>query len=244
MDPNLTSDDLAELVTALARAQGEFPPIPKDRSVKVQTKTGGSYSFEYATLDSILSTVRPALAANGLALTSLVTSTGLRTVLLHSLGQWIGHDLPLVHKDNPQEYGSELTYKRRYGIVALLGVAADEDDDGNTASGNQITERVERHPPLPRPSIPTSKPAPVMASPPNPDPRDIPFAATAEETKRELLKAIRTVEVQLALTASHQTNCRKKHAGTDQLEEATSEGLRAYLARLLEYHKEQATKPI
>ena len=60
-----------QLNEALAKAQGEFPPIPREKTVTVKTKTGGSYSFAYAPLDAILSACRPVLAKNGLAITQL-----------------------------------------------------------------------------------------------------------------------------------------------------------------------------
>ena len=40
-----------------------------------------------------------------------------------------------------QEYGSAITYARRYALVAILGVASEEDDDGNAASGNTAKTR-------------------------------------------------------------------------------------------------------
>jgi len=45
-----------------------------------------------------------------------------------------------VHK-NPQYIGSAISYARRYALSAILGLATDEDDDGNAASGNIIKEK-------------------------------------------------------------------------------------------------------
>jgi hypothetical protein len=57
----------------------------------------------------------------------------LRTELLHTPGQWIASEFPLVAPlDRPQILGSAITYARRYSICALLGLAA-EDDDGQAA---------------------------------------------------------------------------------------------------------------
>jgi len=155
------SPGIGKIAQALAHAQGEFGAIEKNRRVKVTSKSGASYEFDYATLDEILAKTRPALAKHEIALTQhLLAADGrprLRTMLLHSSGEWLASEFPLPGgaPDSPQAYGSLLTYMRRYAITALLGVAADEDDDGNAAEGNQAkgTER------------PTSrKPPPALAS--------------------------------------------------------------------------------
>jgi hypothetical protein len=56
-------------------------------------------------------------------------------MLLHKSGQFIA-DTALLHlvKDDPQAHGSAMTYLRRYSYMAILGLVADEDDDGNAAS--------------------------------------------------------------------------------------------------------------
>ncbi len=137
------------LHAALSAAQGEFPPIEKSKTVKVTTKTGGSYTFAYAPLDSILGAVRPVLAKHGLAVTQLLTARedgqpALETRILHSSGEQLGGVFPLpaaVAMMTAQEIGSLLTYLRRYALVALLGIATEEDDDGNHATGNTATRK-------------------------------------------------------------------------------------------------------
>ncbi len=137
------------LHAALAAAQGEFPPIEKSKTVTVTTKTGRSYTFAYAPLDSILGTVRPVLAKHGLAVTQLLTARddgqpALETRILHSSGEQMGGVFPLpaaVAMMTAQEIGSLLTYLRRYALVALLGIATEEDDDGNHAAGNTATRK-------------------------------------------------------------------------------------------------------
>lgn len=149
------SDSFAQLAAALAAAQGEFPSIPKDRTVTVKSRrqredgSRAEYTFSYAPLDTILSCVRPALSKNGLALVqAVIVAAGgaemLRTTLLHSSGEWIANEIPIFTSgaDNAsQAYGSGLTYARRYSVTALLCLAADEDDDGNGAGdGDDVTK--------------------------------------------------------------------------------------------------------
>ena len=46
---------------------------------------------------------------------------------------------------DPQSFGSVVTYLRRYAVTALLGIASDEDDDGNRAAGNRMKDVTPRH---------------------------------------------------------------------------------------------------
>jgi len=144
----LKSDTIAELAKALAQAQTAFDAIKRDRTVKVQTKTGGSYTFAYAPLDTILAAIRPALAQHGLALVQAshieAGAEFLRTTLLHASGEFIANDTAVLVSDRgPQAYGSALTYAARYGVTRLLCLASEDDDDGNAAEGN-AAERVQR----------------------------------------------------------------------------------------------------
>jgi hypothetical protein len=137
--------DLGPLAAALAKAQAAFPTIGRDKSVTVQTKSGGSYSFKYAPLDTILSATRGPLTANGLALMQLLDDGALVTSLIHESGAIISGRIDLPQTANIQELGSAVTYLRRYAIQALLGIAAEEDDDGNRAAGNTVlSTKVER----------------------------------------------------------------------------------------------------
>ena len=133
---------MSELAKALAQAQGEFPVIERSKDVRVQTKSGGSYTFAYAPLDSILNIVRPVLSKHGLAISQLLANVNgqpaLKTMLLHEGGEVIQDSCPLPSNGSlsAQEFGSLVTYFRRYALVAVLGIATEEDDDGNHASGN------------------------------------------------------------------------------------------------------------
>lgn len=132
-----TNGSQAELFAALAVAQGAFPPITRDRTVRVKTKDGGSYTFAYAPLDSVMEKVRPVLAANGLAITQTFRGYELVTSLIHASGGSLDSVLPMERQGGSwQEFGSAITYARRYAIVAILGLASEEDDDANRSSGN------------------------------------------------------------------------------------------------------------
>lgn len=159
--------NLGPLILALSKAQRAFPLIGKDKSAKIQMRTGGSYSYQYADLATILGAVRKPLAENELAIWQRATFNndlvGVQTVLAHSSGQSISSELQMPVGDNhdPRSVASVITYTRRYGLIALLGIApADEDDDADTATPRAWTV----HQPL------TARPDPPEPLTARPDP--------------------------------------------------------------------------
>lgn len=127
---------LGGLVEALAKAQPEFKPVKRDKKVTVQTKTGGSYSFNYAPLESVLAAVQPALSKHGLSVIQILDDGYLETLLAHESGGFVSGRIALPAGVDIQGLGSAITYLRRYALQALLGIAAEDDDDGNRAAGN------------------------------------------------------------------------------------------------------------
>ena len=135
---------MKELATAMAKAQAEIKAALKDSK-------NPHFKSSYADLTSVWDACRGALTKNGISVIQIPNFEGdevwLETMLLHASGDSIKGRYPLrPQQQTPQGYGSALTYARRYSLAAMVGVVADEDDDGNAASA-------------PRPSY--SKPAPV-----------------------------------------------------------------------------------
>ncbi len=138
------SADISKIAPALVRAQGAMENPPRNRSVQVRTQAG-AYTFRYATLDKITDMTRHALAENGLCVLQPIVSTergpALVTRLLHESGQWMECEVLLpALGNNPQAFGSAVTYVRRYSVCALLNISADEDDDANRAAGNHYAD--------------------------------------------------------------------------------------------------------
>jgi hypothetical protein len=124
-------DSTPELNAALAKAQEEFPAINKEKTAKA-----GNYSYNYASLDAFLNACRPVLAKHGIALVQPFEIDGdmpvLLTELRHTSGEVISSRFPLLRRpETDQQLGSTLTYLRRYTLAAMLGVAAEEDVDGD-----------------------------------------------------------------------------------------------------------------
>lgn len=149
-----------ELVAALAKAQSKITCPERNREVEVKTKKGYSYKFRYTTLDCLIDRVRKPLTENGLWFVQTLEGTELGkyhlvTRLMHSSGQSIESRTPLlVEEAGNQAFGSALTYMRRYALTAMLGIAADEDDDGNAGDGNaakQSTPQRRKQPPKQKP---------------------------------------------------------------------------------------------
>jgi hypothetical protein len=132
-----TSEQINELAAALAKAQGEITPAEFDAS-------NPHFRSKYASLASITAAVKAPLAKNGLAVVQGASagegSVTVTTRIIHASGQFIGSELtlPVGERATPQAVGSAITYGRRYGMAALVGVVAEEDDDGNNATANAV----------------------------------------------------------------------------------------------------------
>lgn len=129
-----TSTEINLISEALAKAQGELKNPEKNQTAKIPTKTGGSYSYNYADLPHTLDTIRGPLAKHGLSHTAGIDFAGtggnLLTVrLLHVSGQWIESEVGLPASNDPKSLAANLTYFRRYLLTALVGIAADDDLD-------------------------------------------------------------------------------------------------------------------
>jgi len=126
--------DMKELILALSKAQGEFddPKKNKEAPIKGVSKAGKeySYTYKYADLAEIRKATQTALTKYELAICSTFGSNTITTTLAHSSGQVKESVLPLNTSKAPQALGSDITYFRRYQVCAMLGIAADEDDDG------------------------------------------------------------------------------------------------------------------
>jgi hypothetical protein len=130
----MKSESIKELATALANAQGELEHAKKDTKNEY-------FKSKYATLAGCIDAAKPILVKNGLAViqTTDIMDSGafiLNTILTHSSGEYInGKYLINPVKQDPQSFGSAVTYARRYAFCAIIGLAADDDDDGNGTSG-------------------------------------------------------------------------------------------------------------
>lgn len=133
------SEQINELAAALAKAQGAIQAAAKSAvnpAFKSADKPNGT---KYADLAAVWDACRAPLSANGLSVAQIpaVADGGrvsVTTVLLHASGQFLSATVSAMPaKADVQGLGSAITYLRRYGLSAMVGVAPD-DDDGNAAS--------------------------------------------------------------------------------------------------------------
>ena len=136
-----TSESINELAAALVAFQSKIKPLNLDREVRVKTRTGGEYSFKYATLANCKDSTREELAKNGLSVSQVIGEGGsVTTILMHTSGQFIADSFAINPvEQNPQAIGSAISYAKRYAFTAILGLVAEDDDDANIAEGNQFT---------------------------------------------------------------------------------------------------------
>jgi hypothetical protein len=136
-----TSESINEIAAALAKAQAKIK-----HALKAAENPGfkrGNKVSTYADLAAVYDAHRPAFAENGLAVVQGSEADGpkvsVETMIVHSSGQWMASTLTVVAAQaTPQAIGGAVTYARRYGLAAMVGVAP-EDDDGETAEGRPET---------------------------------------------------------------------------------------------------------
>jgi hypothetical protein len=140
------SENVAELTKALCAAQSEMRPVVKKHEAKIVSPKG-NFAYDYADLPDVWDAARPILAKHGFAVTQPTFFAGdwlmLRTVLLHSSGEWIDCELPVASGATaPQALKSAITYMRRAGLELMIGsTAKGDDDDGGAATAEHARSR-------------------------------------------------------------------------------------------------------
>lgn len=204
------SERPAEISEALVAALAEIQNPEKSSEAKVQTKTGGSYSYRYEQLSEILAMARPIFGRHGLAIQHDITNENghvkVRVVFTHKSGQVIeGLWLTLPAGNTPQETGGAVTYARRYTLTAMLGIAG-EDDDAQ--------------------ALPTSQPARTAVS-----------NGTNGKANQQQLNYLHTLVTDLAFTDAQRNELKAKYqvqSTKDLTKEQASEIIDSLLKQLFE----------
>ena len=121
-----------KIAAALVKAQRAFGPALKSSS-------NPHFKSKYADLAACVEAVIDGLNSNGIALIQKQHphdgGVAVETIFVHESGETLSAGVLTVPaaKQDPQGYGSALTYARRYSLMAACGIAP-EDDDGNAAS--------------------------------------------------------------------------------------------------------------
>jgi hypothetical protein len=150
------SESIDGIASAMSKALGDMTDV-----VKTQTANAGQYGYTYATLADVLGMARPVLAKHNLCVTqaaeSIAAEVIIYTTVLHSSGQFLSaHPLRLPIGKTPQSVGSAISYGKRYAIMAVLGLAT-EDDDGQSAASTPVVRSQSRSQPERPSTTPTAR---------------------------------------------------------------------------------------
>lgn len=157
---------MKSIASALVKAQKEFGPALK-------TSTNPHYRNKYADLSACVEAVIDGLNNNGIYLMQLNEERDggvcVQTVFIHESGEQLSAGSLFVPaaKQDPQGYGSALTYARRYSLMAACGIAP-EDDDANSAKAAAARPAVAPAPkaaPTPKPAVQAEQPAAPVTPP-------------------------------------------------------------------------------
>lgn len=123
----IKSESITKIAPAFLKAQKEMESVTKDAK-------NPFFKSEYATLNAVMEACKKPLNDNGLSIMQPVSGEYVETVLMHESGEFFACQTPLMAKENnnPQALGSAISYARRYGLMSMLGLPA-EDDDGESA---------------------------------------------------------------------------------------------------------------
>jgi len=123
------SPEIGKLAEALAKAQSELEGAKKE-------STNPFFKSSYADLHAVIKSAFPYLSKYGLSVSQgneiIPGAVCVTTTLMHSSGQWLRSKVKLpLNKVDAQGVGAAITYGRRYGLSAIVGIAQ-YDDDANS----------------------------------------------------------------------------------------------------------------
>lgn len=137
-----SSGHLDKLFEAKSKALGAMKNAPR---------TSKSHFGKYADLATVLDTIRKPLADNGLDVIQCFVPYDEQYVMLvttlgHSSGQFIRSFLPIKSSLEPQKLAATATYLKRVELAAIVGCAAEDDDDGETAQRAAVAAAITDEP--------------------------------------------------------------------------------------------------
>lgn len=138
------SESVTKIFPALVKAQSVIGSAQKN-------KVNPHLKNKYADLASVWDAIAPALESNKLALLQTPNQSDdsklhLETMIIHESGEWISEVLVMpMPKQDPQGYGSALSYARRYHASSMLGVVQDDDDGQQASKGSASLAADELH---------------------------------------------------------------------------------------------------
>lgn len=139
------TNELNEIGKALAKFHKDVPSIMTNKEVAY-----AGTKFKYANLCGILDIIRKPLAESGLSIVQLFQGGELITTLLHESGQSISSTIGLgiTPTVDHKKLGAAISYMRRYALVSILNLAADEDEAEEPSDSVPITPAIKQADPV------------------------------------------------------------------------------------------------
>ena len=187
------SEDTRNIYERIEAARPNFRVVGRNQDGQVGTR-----HYKYADLDSVCDAVETALLAQNVGIYPTVNDNSVTVALIaidNPAGDYAAATIPLPAELTPQQTGSAITYFRRYGLVALLNLRTESDDDGSAASSPVRTREV-------APEARAEAPAPEPVVPPGWD--SLEQAVAAHKTLAERIAALPSGTIDtVAFRASH-----------------------------------------
>lgn len=128
-------------LAAMARFQELCPAILKNKLAKVQSSKGGHFSYSWASLDAVLGEIQPVMGPLGLSVSFRQRQEKDQAFATCRISHAMGHDedsgevmMPITFGDGTasspqQKVGIAFTYAKRYALLAITGLAPEDDPD-------------------------------------------------------------------------------------------------------------------
>jgi len=142
------SETIVEIAKALITFKNEVGKLKR-------TATNPFFKSSYSPISEVIEALHKPLINAGLSFLQFPKGENeLETIVMHTSGEWISESYYMKPvKEDPQAFGSVITYQRRYALCAIFGLG-DEDDDANTVS--EPTKKSDERPWLSKAQLDTS----------------------------------------------------------------------------------------
>ena len=142
---NITKEVATDLIELVNSLKGLEKSSQVEYSVKNKNGDWTKKSFSYVPLDNILNKIKE---NNNFALLQPVGVdengiNGVKCILIHKSGHVIEtntYPFAVAESTRIQDEGAEITYRKRYSLGAFMGMATEQDTDGNDSEASGATE--------------------------------------------------------------------------------------------------------
>ena len=140
-----SSESLTKFAPAFVEMQHDLPKIARS----AEGGQMGGKTIMYATLDALVDAVKDKLHGHGFAVFQGCGEADkgvmVTTRIIHTSGEWIEDGLVMpVGTQSAQAVGSAVSYARRYGLMAALGIATEDDDAASASTQPRATRQTTR----------------------------------------------------------------------------------------------------